>query len=80
MPVSVETETGEMWEPSNDGGSYAGPVTMRRALLLSANSATVRLSERIGRQRTFAEDPRRPSGEIEHRRGLALERLLRGTD
>jgi penicillin-binding protein 1A len=53
LPVSVETETGEMWEPSNDGGSYAGPVTMRRALLLSANSATVRLSERIGRQRTI---------------------------
>ena len=51
LPVSVETETGEIWEPSNDGGSYAGPVTMRRALLLSANSATVRLSERIGRQR-----------------------------
>jgi penicillin-binding protein 1A len=49
LPVSIETETGEIWEPSNDGGNYAGPITMRRALLLSANSATVRLAEAVGR-------------------------------
>ncbi|HLS47949.1 MAG TPA: PBP1A family penicillin-binding protein [Gemmatimonadales bacterium] len=53
-PVSVETETGEIWEPANDGGNYAGSITMRRALLLSANSATVRLSERLGHARVIS--------------------------
>jgi len=52
-PVALETETGELWEPENFGGEYAGPVTLRRALMLSANAATVRLAEQVGRGRVI---------------------------
>ena len=52
-PVALETETGDLWEPENFGGEYAGPVTLRRALMLSANAATVRLAEQVGRGRVI---------------------------
>ena len=37
-----------IWRPANYGDNYAGHVTLRRALTLSANAATVRVSQNIG--------------------------------
>jgi len=37
-----------IWRPANYGDNYAGQVTLRRALTLSANAATVRVSQNIG--------------------------------
>ena len=47
-PVEIELVTGETWEPDNYGGEYSGQLTMRRALMLSANAATIRLAEQVG--------------------------------
>jgi membrane peptidoglycan carboxypeptidase len=38
----------EVWTPSNSGGTYGGVVTLRRAIELSLNSATVRLGAATG--------------------------------
>lgn len=47
----VEVTIGRtVWSPDNYDGEYAGWVTLRKALMLSANSATVRLSRAIGEQ------------------------------
>lgn len=37
------------WSPKNSGGNYRGLITLREAFAVSSNVATVRLSERIGR-------------------------------
>ncbi|HEY0625348.1 MAG TPA: PBP1A family penicillin-binding protein [Allosphingosinicella sp.] len=37
------------WSPKNSGGVYRGQITMRDAFAWSSNVATVRLSERVGR-------------------------------
>ena len=45
----VEVVTGRtIWRPANYGDNYAGQVTLRRALTLSANAATVRVSRTVG--------------------------------
>jgi penicillin-binding protein 1B len=36
------------WTPANYGGEYDGPITLRRALALSRNVATVKVAERAG--------------------------------
>ncbi|MEO8227355.1 MAG: PBP1A family penicillin-binding protein [Gemmatimonadota bacterium] len=46
-PVEVEQD-GEIWAPANFGDEYGGPLTLRRALMRSANAATVRLALSIG--------------------------------
>jgi penicillin-binding protein 1A len=46
-PVAV-TDGEHVWRPVNYGGRYAGPLTLRRALMRSANAATVRLSQQVG--------------------------------
>ena len=51
-PVEVE-QGGRIWTPSNYGDEYLGRVTMRRALMKSANAATVRVSRAIGEQRVI---------------------------
>ncbi|HWH17989.1 MAG TPA: PBP1A family penicillin-binding protein [Allosphingosinicella sp.] len=38
------------WTPKNSDGVYRGPITLRDALAVSSNVATVRLSEQVGRQ------------------------------
>ncbi len=38
------------WTPRNSDGRYRGPITIRDAFAYSSNVATVRLSERVGRQ------------------------------
>ena len=53
-PVDVEDENGKIWSPANYGGEYMGRVTMRRALMRSANAATVRVSRSVGEQRVIA--------------------------
>jgi penicillin-binding protein 1A len=51
-PVEVE-QGGRIWTPANYGDEYLGRVTMRRALMKSANAATVRVSRAIGEQRVI---------------------------
>jgi penicillin-binding protein 1A len=53
-PVEVEDESGRIWTPANYGDEYLGRVTMRRALMRSANAATVRVSRSVGEERVIA--------------------------
>ena len=48
-PVTVEG-----WSPRNYGDRYHGVVTLREAFARSLNSVSVRLSERVGRERVVA--------------------------
>ncbi len=52
-PVEIE-DVGRIWRPENFGGEYGGPLTLRRALMRSANAATVRLSQSVGEKRVAA--------------------------
>ncbi|HEX3235148.1 MAG TPA: PBP1A family penicillin-binding protein [Gemmatimonadales bacterium] len=52
-PVELE-EHGRIWRPVNFGGEYGGPLTLRRALMRSANAATVRLGRSVGERRVAA--------------------------
>ena len=47
-PASYPDGTGQVWAPRNYNDEYYGAVTMRRALELSLNNATVRLLEKVG--------------------------------
>ncbi|MBW3552124.1 MAG: PBP1A family penicillin-binding protein [Gemmatimonadetes bacterium] len=42
---------GQVWEPKNYDGTFAGRITMRQALVNSRNIATVRLAESVGLSR-----------------------------
>jgi penicillin-binding protein 1A len=45
----VEVQIGrQIWQPANYNNEYNGRITFARALLLSANSATVRVSRAVG--------------------------------
>ena len=44
----------QSWIPANYDESYAGTTTVRRALMLSANAATVRISRVVGEQNVIA--------------------------
>ena len=51
----VEIEVGrDIWRPANYNDSYAGRVTFARALLLSANAATVTVSRSVGEPAVIA--------------------------
>jgi membrane carboxypeptidase/penicillin-binding protein len=51
----VEVVTGRtIWRPANYSDEYSGQITLRRALTLSANAATVRVSRAIGEQSVIA--------------------------
>ena len=52
-PVEI-TERGQHLAPANFDGEYAGRLTLRRALMRSANAATVRLGEAVGERRVAA--------------------------
>src|SRR5215208_7829796 len=52
-PVEIQDQ-GRVWRPENFGGDYGGPLTLRRALMRSANAATVRLSQALGERRVVA--------------------------
>jgi 1A family penicillin-binding protein len=46
-PVTVQIGR-DIWQPANYNNEYNGRITLARALMLSANSATVRVSRDIG--------------------------------
>ncbi len=52
-PVSIDFD-GRVWSPANYGGEYTGPITLRRALMISSNAATVRVSHAVGEQKVIA--------------------------
>ncbi|HEY9227300.1 MAG TPA: transglycosylase domain-containing protein, partial [Gemmatimonadaceae bacterium] len=43
-PIEIQLSRNDIWQPANYNNSYAGRVTFARALMLSANAATVRVS------------------------------------
>ncbi|HJU88644.1 MAG TPA: PBP1A family penicillin-binding protein [Gemmatimonadaceae bacterium] len=51
-PIEVD-DGGQIWRPANYGDEYSGRVTMRRALMRSANAATVRFSRAVGETRVI---------------------------
>ncbi len=52
-PVDIDLG-GRTWSPANYGGDYTGPVTFRRALMISSNAAAVRVSHGVGERRVIA--------------------------
>ena len=48
QPLIRVMSDGSVWAPRNFGGSYAGLVMMRDALVQSRNVATIRLAEEVG--------------------------------
>ena len=50
-PLHMRLAAGGTWAPQNEDGIYAGTLTMRQALAVSSNVATVRLANRIGLRR-----------------------------
>jgi penicillin-binding protein 1A len=53
-PVAIEMGRNDIWQPANYNDSYAGRVTFTRALMLSANAATVRVSRAVGERNVIA--------------------------
>lgn len=52
-PVDVQVGR-DVWRPANYNNEYAGRITFARALMLSANAATVRVSRAVGEQQVIA--------------------------
>ena len=52
-PIEVITGN-DVWIPANYDDNYQGRTTVRRALMMSANAATVRVSQTIGLQNVIA--------------------------
>ena len=50
-PVVVRMSSGETYKPLNSSEKFYGPTTLRRGLELSRNVMTVRLAERVGREK-----------------------------
>ena len=53
-PVEIVGDDGRIWTPANYGDEYNGRITLRRALMRSANAATVRVSRAVGEARVVA--------------------------
>ena len=51
MPATFQTSTDEEWAPGNYEDEYDGLITLRRALALSRNLATIRVAEMTGYDR-----------------------------
>jgi 1A family penicillin-binding protein len=47
-PVEIQVSRNDIWQPANYNDSYAGRITFARALILSANAATIRVSRAPG--------------------------------
>jgi 1A family penicillin-binding protein len=62
-PVEIQME-GRVWTPANYDGDYGGRLTMRRALMRSANAATVRISRSVGEPRVV---------QVAHRNGITSD-------
>lgn len=46
-PLTIEVG-GQRWQPKNYGGGFAGPMTVRQALMQSRNLASIRILQSIG--------------------------------
>ena len=53
-PVEIVGDDGRTWTPANHGDEYNGRITLRRALMRSANAATVRVSRAVWEARVVA--------------------------
>ncbi|WP_442879686.1 penicillin-binding protein 1A [Bartonella sp. CB189] len=47
-PIEVRQENGEIWQPKNYGGTFAGPSTLRYGIEYSRNLMTIRLAHDMG--------------------------------
>ncbi|KAA0970556.1 penicillin-binding protein 1A [Aureimonas fodinaquatilis] len=47
-PISISDGRGNVWEPKNYGGTFAGPSTLRLGIEKSRNLMTVRLAQDMG--------------------------------
>lgn len=54
----------DVWSPANYGNEYAGRITFRKALINSANAATVRVSQAVGIPRII---------EVAHNNGIVSQ-------
>ncbi len=52
-PVDLDVG-GRIWRPANYSNEYQGPVTFRRALMISSNAAAVRVSHGVGERNVIA--------------------------
>ena len=52
-PVFIDQGNGDVWKPVNYDEDYEGTMTMRRALMRSSNTATVRISRAVGEARVI---------------------------
>jgi penicillin-binding protein 1A len=64
-PVSYPQPNGDVWEPENYSGSFAGEITLRKALEISQNIVTIKLLERLG-----------PSPVVDFAHHLGIESVL----
>jgi penicillin-binding protein 1A len=53
-PVEVDQGNGDIWTPANYDDDYDGSMTLRRALMRSSNTATVRISRSVGETNVVA--------------------------
>lgn len=53
-PLTINVPGSGPWSPKNYSRNYRGPITFTDALVHSVNTATVRVSELVGRQRVRA--------------------------
>src|SRR5690606_32697781 len=47
-PIRRDLGGGRVWAPRNYGGRYAESISLRDALVVSSNTATIRLAEAVG--------------------------------
>ena len=52
-PIEVDVDRNKVWRPQNFDDEYLGRTTLRRALMKSANAATVRVSRSVGEPRVI---------------------------
>jgi penicillin-binding protein 1A len=62
-PINIK-QGNDVWSPANYNDDYSGRITFRRALIKSANSATVRVSQAVGIPRVI---------DVAHRNGIVSQ-------
>jgi penicillin-binding protein 1A len=50
-PIEIQLDRNKIWRPQNFDDEYLGRTTLRRALMKSANAATIRVSQSVGEPR-----------------------------
>lgn len=72
QPIRLMVDRNRSWEPKNYGGSYAGVISLRNALVQSKNVATVRLSGEVGLSRIIGLAEQMGLGRIESNPAVVL--------